>query len=208
MKGLVVQSLDLEKDGFPHLRSTRLFKHDKFISKNKKVRQLFRFVEKIARVPDVTVLIEGETGTGKELIAEAIQCMSSRSDGPFITLNSAAIPSGLVETELFGYDRGSFTGGLSRGKQGKFEIAQGGTLLLDEISELPIDAQTKLLRVLEEKEFYRVGGTHRIRADVRVIAASNRNLEHAVRAGQFREDLFYRLNVARISIPALRERKE
>jgi transcriptional regulator with PAS, ATPase and Fis domain len=185
-----------------------VLKREKFITQSKKMRQIFRFIEGIARVPDVTVLIEGETGTGKELISEFIHSGSPRVHGPFVTINSGAIPNNLVESELFGYDRGSFTGGLSQGKKGKFEMANGGTLLLDEISELPLEAQTKLLRVLEEKAFYRIGGDRKIKVDVRVIAASNKNLEEAVRAGQFREDLFYRLNVAKIAIPPLRERKE
>lgn len=172
------------------------------------MQQIIRLVEKIAEAPDVTVLIEGETGTGKELLAELTHYSSSRSHGPFITINSSAIPESLVESELFGYEKGSFTGGLSQGKKGKFEMAEGGSLLLDEISELPLEAQTKLLRVLEKKTFFRIGGTQEIKVDVRVIAASNKNLEEAIRTGQFREDLFYRLNVARISIPPLRERKE
>ena len=191
-----------------HSRSIEEFKQDRFISNSKKMGQIFRLIEKLAKVPDVTVLIEGETGTGKELIAECIHHLGPRPDGPFITLNSGAIPNGLVESELFGYDGGSFTGGLRHGKRGKFEIADGGTILLDEISELPLEAQTKLLRVLETKEFYRVGGTRSVRVDVRVIAASNRSLEDTTRSGQFREDLYYRLNVSRITIPPLRERKE
>ncbi|MBW2059708.1 MAG: sigma 54-interacting transcriptional regulator [Deltaproteobacteria bacterium] len=190
------------------LETIETFKREKFISKSEKIRQIFQLIEKIARFPDVTVLIEGETGTGKELIAEAIHYLSPRAGGPFITVNSSAIPSGLIETELFGYEGGSFTGGFRQGKKGKFEMANGGTILLDEISELPLEAQTKLLRVLEGKEFFRVGGTRKIRLDVRVIAASNKSLEEAIRAGHFREDLYYRLDVARIGIPPLRERKE
>ena len=189
-------------------RSIESFKRDRFISTSKKILEIFQLIKRIAKVPDVTVLIEGETGTGKELIAECIHYMGRRRDAPFITLNSGAIPSGLVESELFGYERGSFTGGLSRGKKGKFEIADGGTLVLDEISELPLEAQTKLLRVLETREFYRVGGTRSIKVDVRVIAASNKSLEEAARSGRFREDLYYRLNVSRITIPPLRDRKE
>jgi len=172
------------------------------------MKQILQLVKQIARVSDITVLIEGETGTGKELIAQAIHSMSSRANGPFIVLNSGAIPSSLVESELFGYEKGSFTGGLHHGKKGKFEIAHGGTILLDEISEMPLEAQTKLLRVIEKKEFYRVGGTRPIAVNVRIVAASNRSLEEAVNAGQFREDLYYRLNVARIRIPPLRERRE
>jgi len=189
-------------------RSIESFKRDRFISTSKKTAEIFELIKRIAKVPDVTVLIEGETGTGKELIAECIHYMGHHPDAPFITLNSGAIPSGLVESELFGYEGGSFTGGLRHGKKGKFEMADGGTLLLDEISELPLEAQTKLLRVLETREFYRVGGTRSVKVDVRVIAASNKSLEETTRSGQFREDLYYRLNVSRITIPPLRERKE
>lgn len=190
------------------LPSMEALRREKFITENRKMMQIFRFIERIARIPDMTVLIEGETGTGKELISEFLHYGSIRAHGPFVTINCGAIPGSLVESELFGYDRGSFTGALSQGKKGKFELANGGTLLFDEISELPLEAQTKLLRVLEERAFYRVGGTQKIKVDLRVIAASNKNLEEAVRAGQFREDLYYRLNVAKISIPPLRERKE
>ena len=194
--------------GLTTLPTMEELRQEKFITESRKMRQVFKFIERIAQVSDVTVLIEGETGTGKELISEFIHYGSARAHGPFVTINSGAIPGSLVESELFGYDRGSFTGALSQGKKGKFEIADGGTLLLDEIGELPLEAQTKLLRVLEEKAFYRVGGAQKTRADVRVIAASNKDLQEAVRAGQFREDLYYRLNVAKIAIPPLRERKE
>jgi transcriptional regulator with PAS, ATPase and Fis domain len=180
----------------------------KLVTQSRKMSQILRFIERIAQMSDVTVLIEGETGTGKELISELIHYGSPRGRAPFVTINSGAIPTNLVESELFGYDRGSFTGALAQGKKGKFEMAHGGTVLLDEIVELPLEAQTKLLRVLEEKAFYRVGGTQKIKIDVRVIAASNKSLEHAVRVGQFREDLYYRLNVAKIAIPPLRERTE
>lgn len=190
------------------LSSIEALRRERFITESRKMVQIFRFIERIARIPDVTVLIEGETGTGKELISELLHYGSVRVHGPFVTINCGAIPANLVESELFGYDRGSFTGALSQGKKGKFELANGGTLLFDEISELPLEAQTKLLRVLEERAFYRVGGVQKIRVDLRVIAASNKNLEEAVGAGKFREDLYYRLNVAKIAIPPLRERKE
>jgi two-component system response regulator AtoC len=183
-------------------------RQEKLITESRKMRQILKFIERIAHHSDLTVLIEGETGTGKELISELIHYGSPRAHGPFVKINSGAIPANLIESELFGYDRGSFTGALSQGKKGKFEIAHGGTILLDEIVELPLEAQTKLLRVLEEKAFYRVGGTKKIKIDVRVIAASNKSMECAVRAGQFREDLHYRLNVAKVAIPPLRERKE
>jgi transcriptional regulator with PAS, ATPase and Fis domain len=196
------------RTGLTSLPSIEELRREKLITESRKMRQILKFIERVAQLSDLTVLIEGETGTGKELISELIHYGSPRAHGPFVTINSGAIPINLIESELFGYDRGSFTGALSQGKKGKFEIANGGTILLDEIVELPLEAQTKLLRVLEEKAFYRVGGTQKIRIDVRVIAASNKSLEHAVRAGQFREDLYYRLNVAKVAIPPLRERRE
>jgi two-component system NtrC family response regulator len=191
-----------------HSYNIERFNKRRFVSVSKTMQRVFKLVEQIGRTPDTTVLIQGETGTGKELIAEAIHFKSSRVNGQFVAVNSGALPQNLVESELFGYEKGSFTGSLNRDKKGKFEIADGGTLFLDEISELPLEAQTKLLRVLEEKEFYRVGGTQKIKVDVRIVTASNRHIEEAVRSGQFREDLYYRLNIARINIPPLRERKE
>ncbi|MFC3886533.1 sigma 54-interacting transcriptional regulator [Bacillus songklensis] len=155
-----------------------------------------------------TVLIRGETGTGKELFAHAIHLASPRSEGPFIRLNCAAIPRGLLEAELFGYEDGAFTGAKKGGRPGKFELAQNGTLFLDEIGDMPLGMQAKLLRVLQEKEFERVGGTKVRRVDVRFIAATNQDLWEMTRQGKFREDLYYRLNVFMIDIPPLRERKE
>ncbi len=154
-----------------------------------------------------TVLISGESGTGKELIAEAIHRQSPRAQGPFIKVSCAAIPETLLEAELFGYEKGAFTGALTR-KEGRFELASGGTLFLDEIGEVSPPVQVKLLRVLQEGEFERLGGTQTIRADVRIVAASNRNLQAAVKERVFREDLFYRLNVIIITIPPLRSRRE
>ncbi|TDX59131.1 sigma 54-interacting transcriptional regulator [Orenia marismortui] len=154
-----------------------------------------------------TVLIRGESGTGKELVAEAIHYASSRKDKPFIRVNCAAIPSSLIESELFGHEKGSFTGAINK-KVGKFELADGGTIFLDEIGELSIELQVKLLRVLQEREFERVGGIDRISVDIRVITATNRNLEEMIKDGDFREDLYYRLNVIPIILPPLRERKE
>jgi len=154
-----------------------------------------------------TVLIRGESGTGKELIARAIHYASRRKDKPFVRVNCPAIPSPLLESELFGHEKGSFTGAISQ-KLGRFELANGGTIFLDEIGEMDVDMQSKLLRILQEKEFERVGGTQTIKVDVRVIAATNRNLEEMVRTGAFREDLYYRLNVVPIVLPPLRERKE
>ncbi|MGB5835266.1 MAG: sigma 54-interacting transcriptional regulator [Thiohalocapsa sp.] len=156
---------------------------------------------------DATVLITGETGTGKEVIARAVHAMSARSDEALVTLNCAAIPAGLVESELFGHEKGAFTGALAR-KIGRFELANGGTLFLDELGELPIDLQAKLLRVLQEREIERVGNPRSIKVDVRIIAATNRNLQQRVADDEFRSDLFYRLNVFPIALPALRERRE
>jgi DNA-binding NtrC family response regulator len=154
---------------------------------------------------DATVLIEGESGTGKELFARALHALSPRADGPFVAINCAAIPETLLETELFGHEKGAFTGAAGR-KPGKFELAHRGTLFLDEIGDLPLPLQAKILRALEEKRFERVGGTVPIQVDVRVVAATNRNLKAAVAARQYREDLYFRLSVFPITIPPLRER--
>ena len=151
------------------------------------------------------MLITGESGTGKELVARALHEHSSRKDKPFIKVNCAAIPKELIESELFGYERGAFTGAVAS-KPGRFELANGGTLFLDEIGEIPIEMQVKLLRALQESEFERVGGIKTIRVDVRLVAATNRDLKKLIAAGSFREDLFYRLNVVPIRLPALRER--
>jgi DNA-binding NtrC family response regulator len=157
---------------------------------------------------DTTVLLEGESGSGKELMGRFIHQKSPRADKPFITLNCGAIPRDLAESEFFGYEKGAFTGATEKMKQGKFELADGGTILLDEVGELSLDMQVKLLRVLEEKKFYRLGGTREVSVDVRILAATNRNLAKEVEAGRFREDLYYRLHVASIMVPALRERPE
>jgi transcriptional regulator with PAS, ATPase and Fis domain len=156
---------------------------------------------------DVTVLLTGESGTGKELVARAIHHRSARANGPFITLNCGALPENLFESELFGYDKGAFTGAMTT-KLGRFELAHEGTLLLDEVGELSLKSQVDFLRVLETKEFRRLGGTKVISVDARIIAATNRNLEEAVKQGDFREDLYYRLNVVPIHLPPLRERSE
>jgi two-component system nitrogen regulation response regulator GlnG len=170
------------------------------------MQEIYKTIGRVAE-SDATVLIHGESGTGKELVARAIHFHSKRSGRPFIAVNSAAIPSELLESELFGHEKGSFTGAVAR-KLGKFEAAAGGTLFLDEIGDMSLPLQGKLLRVLQEREFERVGGTEPIRTDVRVIAATHHNLEKMVRDNKFREDLFYRLNVIQINIPPLRKRKD
>jgi PAS domain S-box-containing protein len=157
---------------------------------------------------DAAVLIRGESGTGKELFAEAIHLESRRSERPFVVINCGAIPATLFESELFGYQGGAFTGADKKGKPGKFELADGGTLFLDEVGELPLEMQVKLLRVLQGKVFYRVGGSEPVSVNVRIIAATNRNLESMIKEGRFRDDLYYRLNVVSLEIPPLRERKE
>jgi DNA-binding NtrC family response regulator len=160
-----------------------------------------------AATTDTTVLLEGESGTGKELFARALHALSPRADGPFVAINCAAIPENLLETELFGHEKGAFTGAATR-KPGKFELAHRGTLFLDEIGDLPLALQAKILRALEEKSFERVGGTALLQVDVRVVAATNRNLKAAVAARQYREDLYFRLSVFPITIPPLRERPD
>jgi len=170
------------------------------------MQEVFRILGRVSQL-DVTVLINGETGTGKELVAQALHELSPRSDGPFVALNTAAIPRELLESELFGHEKGSFTGAHSQ-RVGRFEQANGGTLFLDEIGDMPVDLQTRLLRVLNDGSFYRVGGKNAIKTDVRIVAATHQNMEQMVRDGLFREDLLYRLNIIRIKVPALKERRE
>jgi nitrogen regulation protein NR(I) len=178
----------------------------RLVGQSPAIKQIFAVVEKVANTPS-TVLITGESGTGKELIARALHENSSRHAGPFIKINCAAIPKTLMESELFGYDKGAFTGAVGA-KPGRFELAHGGTLFLDEIGEIPVEMQVKLLRVLQESEFERVGGIKTIKVDVRLVTATNRDLLQEIADGTFREDLFYRLNVVPIHIPPLRERRE
>ncbi len=177
------------------------------VGKSEILRRVVYTAERLARA-DTTALIVGESGSGKELIARLIHEKSDKSDGPFISINCGAIPKELAESELFGYEKGAFTGAMDKMRQGKFELANRGTILLDEVGELTHELQVKLLRVLESKRFYRLGGSKEITVDVRIIAATNKNLKAAVEKGTFREDLFYRLNVAQLAVPSLRERVE
>jgi two-component system response regulator AtoC len=174
------------------------------VGDSSQMQDIFRIIDKVADTPS-TVLITGESGTGKELIASALHEGSSRRERPLIRINCGAIPKDLMESELFGYERGAFTGAVTS-KPGRFELADGGTLFLDEIGEIPVEMQVKLLRVLQEGEFERVGGIKTTRVDVRLIAATNRDLEQEIDAGRFRKDLYYRLNVVPIRLPSLRER--
>ena len=169
------------------------------------MQEIFKTIGRVAK-SDATVLIEGESGTGKELIARAIHFHSPRWSGPFVALNCSAIPRDLLESELFGHERGAFTGASER-RVGRFETAGGGTLFLDEVGDMPIELQVKLLRVLQEREFSRVGSTQVLKANARIIAATNQTLERAVREGRFREDLFFRLKVVPITVPPLRDRR-
>jgi Nif-specific regulatory protein len=176
------------------------------LGESKKMKEVFAAIKKVAPT-ELTVLIQGDTGTGKELVAQAIHSLSPRRDQPFIPVNCAAMPKELIESELFGHEKGAFTHAVST-RQGKFELADGGTIFLDEIGDMSLDMQAKVLRTLEEREFQRIGGSKNINVDVRVIAATNRELGKHVEAGEFREDLYYRLNVLLLKLPKLRERKE
>jgi formate hydrogenlyase transcriptional activator len=185
---------------------SRVTKFEEIVGDSSPLRRVLEAVEQVAAT-DATVLINGETGTGKELIARAIHQRSPRAKGPLVKFNCAAIPETLLASELFGHERGAFTGAIER-RKGRFEQASGGTLFLDEVGELPPELQVMLLRVLQEREFERLGGSEPIRVDVRIVAATNRNLTEDVRAGRFRNDLFYRLNVFPVRMPPLRERPE
>jgi transcriptional regulator with GAF, ATPase, and Fis domain len=185
---------------------SRKEKLGRMVGRHVKMRELYAVLEKIAPTA-TTVVIEGETGTGKEVVAQTIHELSPRASGPIMVFDCGAVPDNLIESELFGHEKGSFTGAIMT-RQGLFEMAHGGTLFLDELGELPIDLQPKLLRALEQREIRRVGSNKPIKVDVRIIAATNRNLEDEVRAGRFRQDLFYRLSVVRVFLPPLRERIE
>jgi transcriptional regulator with GAF, ATPase, and Fis domain len=195
---------DQVTDLLSRVESQRMF--PQIIGQSRAMRGVFNQILKVAAT-DSTVLILGETGTGKELISRSIHEHSKRSGKPFVALNCAAIPSGLLESELFGHERGAFTGADSR-KLGKLEIASGGTVFLDEIGDMPLETQAKVLRVLQEAQFERVGGVRSVRVDIRFIAATNKDLSRMVEDGKFRQDLFFRLNVFSVHLPPLRERKE
>jgi DNA-binding NtrC family response regulator len=200
VKNLQRQNILLKK------KLTRQYSFHDIISKNPKMHDIFQLVRDIASLRS-TVLIQGESGTGKELIARAIHYSGDRANKPFVSVSCAALAETLLESELFGYEKGAFTGAVSQ-KKGKFELANGGTIFLDEIGDISPKLQMDLLRVIQEKKFYRVGGSAEIQVDVRVIAATNRDLVKAVKEGDFREELFYRLNVINIQLPPLRNRKE
>ncbi|MGH7274058.1 MAG: sigma-54-dependent transcriptional regulator [Nitrospiria bacterium] len=202
-----ITTKDLEQE-VKFLRSeiTRRYSFKSIIGKSRKMQEVYAKIEQIADTR-TTVLITGESGTGKELVARALHFNSSRKEKPFITINCAALPETLIESELFGHERGAFTDAQVR-KMGQFELADNGTLFMDEVADLSHATQAKLLRVLQEKEFTRVGGTRMIRVDVRVITATNKNLHEALKQGNFREDLYYRINVVPIHLPPLRDRKE
>src|SRR6186713_1972335 len=217
VSGMIAQALNVQRmveeerrrltDENTHLRQELRERYDfsNIIGTSGPTRQMYEQVAQVAQT-NTTVLIRGESGTGKELIAHAIHYNSLRAKKPFVKVSCAALPDTLIESELFGYEKGAFTGAETR-KKGRFELADGGTLFLDEIGDINLATQVKLLRVLQEREFERVGGTETIKANVRLVAATNKDLEKAMAAGAFREDLFYRLNVFTIFVPPLRERK-
>jgi two-component system nitrogen regulation response regulator GlnG len=208
----VDEAVELARRAISHRRETTSTREEsittdtEIIGEAPSMQEVFRAIGRLSR-SNITVLINGESGTGKELVAHALHKHSPRADKPFIALNTAAIPRDLLESELFGHEKGAFTGAQAA-RQGRFEQADGGTLFLDEIGDMPAELQTRLLRVLADGEFYRVGGHSPVKVDVRIIAATHQNLEERVKQGDFREDLFHRLNVIRIHIPSLRERRE
>lgn len=182
------------------------FVSSEFVGTSSALQEVLDMVQRVAKT-DASVMITGESGSGKELVARAVHAESPRVDGPFVAINCAALPETLLESELFGHEKGAFTGASSR-KRGRFEVADGGTIFLDEVGEIPLSVQVKLLRALEDKTFNRVGGTAQLKVDARVVAATNRDLLVEMREGRFREDLFFRLNVFPIKVPALRDRPE
>ncbi len=197
---LIIENINLKS------KILETYRFENIIGVSGKMQEVFKKIVKVAN-SDATILLRGESGTGKELIARAIHYQSHRKNGPLVEINCASIPETLLESELFGHEKGAFTGAYKL-KKGKFELANHGTLFLDEISEIPVSLQAKLLRVLQERRFTRVGGMENIQVNVRLIAATNADLEHIMAAGQFREDLYYRLNVISIFVPPLRERRE
>jgi len=199
-QGLIEENISL------HQKLEERYRFENIIAKSPKMQQVIEVIKIVAR-SNATVLIMGDSGTGKELVARAIHSQSHRRGKPFIAVSCAALPESLLESELFGHEKGSFTGAYTQ-KKGKFEIANRGTLFLDEIGEMSANIQVHLLRVLEEKEFTRVGGNELVKVDVRVVSATNKDIRKAVASGQFREDIYYRLNVVTIELPPLRERKE
>ncbi|GLR72515.1 nitrogen regulation protein NR(I) [Agaribacter marinus] len=207
------EAVSLTKRALEHARETSQLRQQESLSSNTEIigeapamQEVFRAVGRLSR-SSISVLINGQSGTGKELVAQALHKHSPRSDETFIALNMAAIPADLIESELFGHEKGAFTG-AQNARQGRFEQADGGTLFLDEIGDMPIDVQTRLLRVLADGQFYRVGGHQPVKVDVRIIAATHQDLEQRVHDGKFREDLYHRLNVIKIHIPSLNERRE
>ncbi len=201
--GKAARTLDLRERAFSIEPGER--GRYRIIGEAPQMREVYEVIEKVADTPS-SVLITGESGTGKELIARALHENSSRKDSPYICVNCAAIPPDLIESELFGYERGAFTGAVTT-KPGRFELSDGGTLFLDEIGEIPVNMQVKLLRALQEQTFERVGGIKTLEVDVRLITATNRDLRHEIDEGRFREDLYYRMNVVHVHLPPLRERK-
>ncbi|WP_305045688.1 sigma-54-dependent transcriptional regulator [Geoalkalibacter sp.] len=196
----------LAENRYLHEELAQRFSFSGIASESSRMRQVFDMASSVA-ASNANVLITGESGTGKELIARSIHFNSARKDKPFVVLNCAALSEGVLESELFGHEKGAFTGALGT-KKGRFELAHEGTLFIDEVGEMSLNAQVKLLRVIQEHEFERVGGVRTIRSDVRIVAATNKHLDDEVRAGRFREDLYYRLNVVNIHVPPLRERRE
>ena len=206
LQNLVKKALERKKTSKNKSKIQTKMDKQIIVGRSSAMQDLYKSIARLSQ-NDLTVMIYGESGTGKELVANALHKYSSRSEKPFIALNMAAIPNDLIESELFGHEKGSFTGAYQK-SEGKFKLAEKGTLFLDEIGDMPINAQTRLLRVLQEGEFMPIGGKEKIKADTRIIAATHKNLPDLIDKGEFREDLFYRLNVVPIAIPALRDRKE